>query len=330
MAKKQKQNKYTFFKGNDEYGNGGHSAVLELEQKCRQNYINKFYNIWMSKFKWSGLDAEIKDQQENFIMRKFWSDGTVAGRKVPGLDVMAYMPYAGMEYDMYDFPSKVTLVNLRGVSQVLVPQTPQVVGKDVVIGWCQPNHKPIEAVVRYYVDRMVQVDMVINTNLNLMKMPFLIGVNEIDKDKMKNIVDRILANEVVIFASLEELNKVQALATQTPYIVDKLVAHKRGLEQALMTYMGVDNNGSENLEQTHVSVDAVNANNDVINDYGYAIESEIKKWIEQMNRVFGRNISIEATSKPVSSVKEDNNGGVENEETNNQMVFYLKRNCGTL
>lgn len=134
MAKKQKQNKYTFFKGNDEYGNGGRAAVLDLEQKCRQNYINKFYNIWMSKFKWSGLDEEIKDQQENFIMRKFWSDGTVAGRKVPGLDVMAYMPYAGMEYDMYDFPSKVTLVNLRGVSQVLVPQTPQVVGKDVVIG----------------------------------------------------------------------------------------------------------------------------------------------------------------------------------------------------
>lgn len=313
MAKKQ--NKYTFFKGNDEYGNGGRAAVLDLEQKCRQNYINKFYNIWMSKFKWNGLDEEIKDQQENFIMRKFWSDGTIAGRKVPSLDVMAYMPYAGMEFDMYDFPSKVTLVNLRGVSQVLVPQTPQVVGKDVVIGWCQPNHKSIETIVRYYVDRMVQIDMVINTNLNLMKMPFLIGVNEVDKDKMKNIVDRILANEVVVFASLEELNKVQALATQTPYIIDKLVAHKRGLEQELMTYMGVDNNGSENLEQTHVSVDAVNANNDVINDYGYAIEAEIKKWIEQMNRVFGRNISIEPVSKPVNSVKENDHevGGVENE-----------------
>ena len=316
MAKK-KQNKYTFFKGNDEYGNGGRAAVLELENRCKQNYINKFYNIWMSKFKWSGLDEEIKDQQENFIMRKFWSDGTIAGRKVPSLDVMAYMPYAGMEFDMYDFPSKVTLVNLRGVSQVLVPVTPQVVGKDVVIGWCQPNHKPIAAVVQYYVDRMVQVDMVINTNLNLMKMPFLIGVNEVDKEKMKNIVDRILANETVVYASLEEVSKVQALATQTPYIIDKLEAHKRGLEQELMTYMGVDNNGSENLEQTHVSVDAVNANNDVINDYGNAIESEIRKWVEQINKVFNRQINFEAVSKPVSSVKETPEGGNEDEKVNN-------------
>lgn len=217
---------------------------------------------------------------------------------------------------MYDFPSKVTLVNLRGVSAKLVPPTPQVVGKDVVIGWCQPNHKPIAAIVQYYVDRMVQVDMVINTNLNLMKMPFLIGVNEVDKDKMKNIVDRIINNEVVIFASLEELNKVQALATETPYIVDKLVEHKRGLEQELMTFMGVDNNGSQSLEQTHVSVDAVNANNDVINDYGHAIESEMRKWVDQINRLFNRKVNFEAVSKPVSSIKEVN-GGVENEETNN-------------
>ena len=310
----KKQNKYTFFKGNSEYGDGGKQSVLELAQKCKQNYINKYYNIWMSKFEWGGLDEELKEQQENFIMRKFWSDGTLAARNVEGIDIMAFAPYGGMEYDMYDFPSKVTLVNLRGVSQKLIPFEPQVVGKDVVIGWCQPNHKPIAAVVQYYVDRMVEVDMVINTNLNLMKMPFLVGVNEVDKKKMEDIVRRILNNEVVIFADLQELNKVQALATQTPYIVDKLVEHKRGLEQELMTYMGVDNNGSSSLEQTHVSVDAVNANNDVINDYGNAIEGEIKKWLDEIKRVLGREITIRCKSKPVNSVKEE---VVENEEINN-------------
>lgn len=314
MAKK---NKYKFFKSNSEYEDEGQTSVLEVEQRCKQNYINKFYNIWMSKFKWSGLDEEIKDKQENFIMRKFWSDGTLAARKVENAGILAFMPYAGMELDMYDFPSKVTLVNLRGVSQVLVPVTPQVVGKDVVIGWCQPNHKPIAAVVSYYVDRMVQIDMVINTNLNLMKMPFLVGVDEVDKDKMKDIVKRILNNEVVVFTSLEEINKVQALATQTPYIIDKLNEHKRGLEQEVMTYLGVDNNGSSSLEQTHVSVDAVNANNDVINDYGYAIESEIKKWIEQVNKVFSRELAIENVSAPVNTVHEEPMEEPKNEEVNN-------------
>ena len=54
MAKKQ--NKYTFFKGNSEYGDGGKQSVLELQNKIKQNYINKYYNIWMSKFEWEGLD----------------------------------------------------------------------------------------------------------------------------------------------------------------------------------------------------------------------------------------------------------------------------------
>ena len=77
------------------------------------------------------------------------------------------------------------------------------------------------------------------------------------------------------------------------------------MEQELRTFLGVDNNGSNSLEQTHVSVDAVNANNDVINDYGNAIESEINKWLADINRVFNRHITIEAVSKPVDTVHEE-------------------------
>ena len=229
---------------------------------------------------------------------------------------MVYAPWTLNTFDCYDLPETITLVNVHNAP--FIPYEPQVVGKDVVIGWCQPNHKSISTVVDYYVSRMVQVDLVINTNLQLQKMPFLVGVNEVDKDKMEDIVQRIINNEVVIFANLEDLQKVQTLITQTPYIVDKLNDYKRSLEQELMTFLGVDNNGSNSLEQTHVSVDAVNANNDVINDYGNAIESEINKWLADVNRVFGRNISIKAVSKPVNTVHAATNvadGG--NEDENN-------------
>lgn len=221
------------------------------------------------------------------------------------IDTLVFTPYAGFEYDLYDFPSKVTLVNLRGAPLSMVPLEPQVVGKDVVLGWAQPNHKPIAEIVRFYVDRMVQVDMVINTNLQLQKMPFLVGVNETDKGKMCDVVRRILNNETVVFVDLEDLQRVQSLATQTPYVIDKLAEYKRTIEQELMTYLGVDNNGSQSLEQTHVSVDAVNANNDVINDYGSAIQEEIQKWLDQIEAVFGRRITITAVSAPVNTVHED-------------------------
>ena len=305
-----KKGKYAFWDGD-----GGVKAA-ELFSKIKQNYINKFYNIWMSKFKWSGLDKELAAKQENYIRRKFWADGTIAARPIKNTDLMVYAPWTLNTFDCYDLPETVSLVNVHNAP--FIPYEPQIVGKDVVVGWSQPNHKPISAVVKYYVERMAQVDMVINTNLQLQKRPFLVGVNEVDKDKMEDIVDRILHNEVVVFADLDDLSKVQTLATQTPYVIDKLNDYKRSMEQELRTFLGVDNNGSNSLEQTHVSVDAVNANNDVINDYGNAIESEINKWLADVNRVFGRHITIEAVSKPVDTVHEEPQPQPQEESQNEQ------------
>ena len=28
-------------------------------------YNNKYYNLWMSKFEWKGLDEDLKEQEEN-------------------------------------------------------------------------------------------------------------------------------------------------------------------------------------------------------------------------------------------------------------------------
>lgn len=45
----RKQNKYQFFKRSSE-GDVNNQGVLELENRCRQIYLNKYFNIWMSKF----------------------------------------------------------------------------------------------------------------------------------------------------------------------------------------------------------------------------------------------------------------------------------------
>lgn len=305
MAKK---GKYAFWSGDIK------STVAELRNKCKQNYINKYYNIWMSKFKWTGLDEEMAAEEENFIMRKFWSNGTVCARPIKNTDLMIYTPWSLQELNYYDLPETVLMTNLHSVSSNLIPTEPQIVNKDVVLLYCQPNHKPILSTVAYYVDRMVQVDLVINTNLQLQKMPWLIGVDEADKDKMEDVIDRILSDEIVVFADLQSLGKIQALATNAPYIIDKLTDYKRDLEQELMTFLGVDNNGSTNLEQTHITVDAINANNDIINDYGNAIEGEIKKGLAKIKRVFNRDIQIETISKPVSTIHEQPKlGGNDNE-----------------
>lgn len=295
-TKKKKNPKYDFCK---RYRGCG-SEVKAFINQVAQNLKNKYYNVWMSKFKWSGLDEEIKEQEQNYIMRHFWSEGTVALRNIKGLNLLAMCPWNTETYNYLDFPEKIVLVNKRGVSKTIIPSTPQVVNKDVALLYCLPNHKSIASVVYYYIDRMIQVEIVINNNLKLQNIPFVIGVTEEDKDQFDDIIEKILNNELVVFTSVNDIKKLQTLATNAPYIVDKLKTYLVSLENELLTVLGIDNSGAQ-AKQAQLTVDEVNASNDIINDYGLAIEDEIKAWLERANAVLGRNISIEAKTKPVDS-----------------------------
>lgn len=295
-TKKKKNPKYDFCR---RYKGCG-AEVKAFINQVAQNLKNKYYNVWMSKFKWNGLDEEIKEQQENYIMRQFWSEGTVALRSIKGVNLLAMCPWNTETYNYLDFPEKINLVNKRGVSKTIIPSSVQVVNKDVAILYCLPNHKSICSVVNYYIDRMIQVEIVINNNLKLQNIPFVIGVTEEDKDQFNDIIERILNNELVVFTSVNDIKKLQTLATNAPYIVDKLKTYLVSLENELLTVLGIDNSGAE-AKKAQLTVDEVNASNDIINDYGLAIEDEIKAWLNRANAVLGRNISIEAKTKPVDS-----------------------------
>lgn len=142
--------------------------------------------------------------------------------------------------------------------------------------------------------------MLINNNLKLQNMPFVIGVTEDDKEQFEDIITRILNNELIVFTSVGDLNKLQTLTTNSPYIVDKLKSYEVSLENELLTILGIQNSGSQ-AKKAQMLVDEVNANNDVISDFGMAIKDEITKWLDRANAVLGRELSIEEKSRPVDS-----------------------------
>lgn len=292
-------NKYAFFSR----FKGSNGSVQQLLKNTVSNYKNKYYNVWMSKFKWSGLDEECAEQQENFIMRKLWSEGTVALRNIENTDMMAAASYATNQYNIFDFPEVITLVKNRDASDKIIPKDPQVVNKDVAIIYCLPSHEPIEKIVDFYCSRMAQVELVINNNLKLHSNPFLISCTEENKQQMEDIVNRILNNELVVFCSQKDITNLQALLLNAPYLIDKLKAYQVSLENELLTILGIDNSGTQ-AKKAQMLVDEVNANNDIINDFGASIEDELKQYLERANKVLNRNISIEAKSKPVDTTKD--------------------------
>ena len=278
-------------------------TIQNLTKKIKCNYKTKYYNLWMSKFEWNGLDEENKEQQQNYIMKQLWKEGKAAFRNIPNTDLLVICPFTEEQFNIYDYPDTVTLINTRGVSTSIIPAAAQTVNKQVALLYCTPGKDSIQSIADYYIDRIVQVELLINNNLKLQNMPFVIGVEETDKDKFEDIVTRILNNEIVIFSSVGDISRLQTLVTETPYLIDKLKAYEVSLENEFLTMLGVDNSGVS-AKKAQMLVDEVNANNDVINDYGRAIEDEMKLWIARINKVLNRNISIKAKSKPVDQTSD--------------------------
>ena len=165
--------------------------------------------------------------------------------------------------------------------------------------------------VEYYVSRMAQVDMVINTNLELQKLPYLVGISETDTTNAQNVINKILNNELVVFANLEEVNQVKSLVNEAPYILDKLYAFKNNLESELLTYMGIDNS---QIDVDKLAVDQINANNQMINLNSQGFVNLLTKWCEDVQTYLGTTISVEPTLDPVESVHQDMDKSESNDE----------------
>lgn len=282
--------------------------IEDLRNTTRHILTNKYFNLFMDSLKWNGLE----DEQEDYIMKKFWSDGTVSAFKIKGIDELGFAPYAVSSYTMYDTPSTVNLINERNVP--FIPTGTQTVNQDVVLGWVQRNHKSIYTMVSYYVEKLVEVEMVINTNLQVNKLPLLIGVTPSDKENAEHLVNKILNDEVAIFANLDELNLVKTLSNGSQYILDKLYAFKNNIESELLTYLGIDNS---QIDVDKLAVDQINANNEMINSNAEGYLNELNKFCKRISEVLNKTVSVELTHNRVMSehANMDHENEISKEET---------------
>lgn len=273
--------KYEFFKS--------HKNIKEVASSVWYNLNNKYFNIWISKFR----IKELTDEQNNYLFKRYYDKGTIACWNIKHTEDLGLADYTEKDYDMYDTPVQVLLINKRGVSENLIPKKEMVVNKDVVLGYAQHNHKSVKSTIDYYISRIAEVELLINNNLNLHKMPYMLTVDDdTAKKRLVDIVDKILNNEQVVYASSSDLNSLQAIALNVPFIIDKLKDYERTVEMELLTQLGIDNNGSKSLTMTNVSVDAVNANDNLIAHWHNVYKEELKEFIERVKKTLGKQLTL--------------------------------------
>ena len=299
-------------------------------------YENKYFGLFLNAYKFTNLSKN----QSRYLLKSMWKRGTVAcfivegTRKEPTMTqaltntspntvspafesdgLLVFTPYAVNQRNIEDEPSVITLVNTRGAT--FIPTKPQIVNKDVVIGWGHTSHAPVRSLVMWYVERIADVENTIDINLFAHKLPRLVVCSPEDRERVADIMEAIDRGEKKLFLEAEDYQAIKNVldAGGSSYIIDKLYTYKQNLENELLSFLGINNVAVEKKER--LITDEANSNNQLINDSSDCFLDSLKNMCDEIETVLGYNISVEANSSPASNEDYDITGPeeVEQDET---------------
>lgn len=279
------------------------SQNLVTRKKILFHYNEKFFNKFFNKYapRIKGLSY----QQINFILRKFWSEGTIGCflrsdwkvikdntfyKNHPEEEIV-FAPWVMYDrYNIYDYPIALTFINTRAVS--FIPTTSFTIDENAVIGYIQRNKKSVFSSIEVKIAQLVDIEMTIRTNLKTQKYPWVIGVSPEDKEKLKNLFSQMEEDNPYIVAGFDDLKNSKAIVSGAPYTLDKLYQLKQAIENEILTILGVNNIGMLEKKE-HAIVDEVNANNQEIRESGEQFDDCLKEFFDRIKKVLNKDVILE-------------------------------------
>lgn len=154
------------------------------------------------------------------------------------------------------------------------------------------------ATVHSYCQQLADIEMVINTNLQAHKLPFLFNSSNPDTaNRLVLLLQKVLNNEVAIGVSSSDMDDIQVLVANTPYIIDKLYTYKCDLENELKTYLGLNNNGVYQKASHTLEAEFLSSQEDV-NDMLDNIDDELSEFSKRVKETLGHTITFERRAIP--------------------------------
>lgn len=259
--------------------------LTDFALRERSELRKKYFDLFYSKI---NITGDLTNQDVDYLKRKLYYEGTIcATKRIDGKLLLC--PYSASSWNNENFPVDIEYINTRGI-QGLFPKSMRGVNQvDCVIGYIRPSHESIASYVKHQVDKIVDLSVTIKINEIAQRLPFMIAVSPEDKFKMQNIMDSIISGTPAIFASVEDLDRIQAFQGAT-FNLDKLRAEKEALENELKTQLGIDNNN--NIKKERMIVDEVNANNDEIETSSVVYLKPLDAFSKEVSETLGININI--------------------------------------
>ena len=151
--------------------------------------------------------------------------------------------------------------------------------------------------------RLYEAERTVDVNIKAQKTPVILVGDESFKLSMKNIYNKYIGNEPVIFGDKKQLgeNVLRAIKTDAPFVADKIMDYKKEIWNEALTYLGINNIMISKKER--LITDEANSNNELINMNLQSRLAPRKFACKQFNELFGTNIDVRVRSDLRNVVK---------------------------
>ena len=257
-------------------------------------YLDRFYNQFQSKYEVSG--ECITDESLDYMMRRFWSDGTCALYRIPNTDILGVAQFAPVLYNIWDKPDTLQLITRRDASKMLIPTKTLMNKKDVVIAKIRPDGKPLYPLAKYYANKLSSIDKAIECNMLAVRTPWILLADANNIKRINEFMRRYISDEICLTLNPDDVNSIQVLQTTANYIIDKLEVEKtQTLHEAL------DELGFDNCAETgnRAIVAEVSINSAATQDINDMYNQCLKQLEDNVKKVLGVEIHFEPRSKQV-------------------------------
>jgi len=253
----------------------------KLNNQTYNMYLNRIIDIYLSLFEWKGLPETINVRYLEYTLMEqgkvfFFHD-----------DNLGYLALNGnaIGFNVYNEPIKYEVYAPIGYQKSLTD-------KNAVVIWNTFRREPYLEVFELYAQRLYEITRTQDVNVMAQKTPVLIKASEQQRLTMQNLYQKYSGNMPFIFGDKDiDMNDIEALTTQSPYVADKLQVLKNEIWNECMTFLGVGNAKQDKKERLVAA--EVSANDEQIMQSRDVMLDARKIACEQINKMFGLNVSVD-------------------------------------
>lgn len=267
-------------------------------------YAYRLMELSISMFEWKNLPEGI---DERFLEMVLFTDGQAVFFKDDELgDYLALQCLINGKLNVYRIPINRRAFAVNGYQK-------QLTDKDSVIIFNNMLHTNSWLDVKMFAKRLYNLDRIIDVNANAQKTPILIKGNETQRLTLTNLYKEYDGNAPVIFADKSlDMNALQVLSTQAPYVADKIYQLKTQIWNEALTYLGISNVSFQKRERM-VSGEVTRSQGGTVASR-YSRLNARRQACEQINKMFGLNIDCDFRedyqfSEEVMDFTKDNQSG---------------------